>query len=101
MLFKCGLNRSFLPWYLGTLNIAKTMRAATAIVLAVAMALVLISPIAELDAAVHHRSHHSLSLALSAEIAVILLTGSVARVESRKTVHEHPLAARQPALLRC
>lgn len=79
------------------------MRVATAIILVLAIGCVMVSPISDLDAAVHrhHRSHHCASLSLNTEAVLHLLVGSVALSDSQKTVHERALASRQPALLRC
>jgi hypothetical protein len=71
-------------------------------VLVLAMGCVMISPISDLDAAVHHhRSHHFSSFSLNAEAPPNLLVGSVPLRDSQKTVPERALPSRQPALLRC
>ena len=79
------------------------MRVATAIILVLAIGCVMVSPVSDLDAAVHrhHRSHHSASLSLNTEALLNLLVSSVALTDPQKTVHERALASCQPALLRC
>lgn len=78
------------------------MRTATAIILVLAMGLVMISPISELDAAVHHhRSHHSLSLSLNADVLLTIHLASMILNVAHKPVYERALTSRGPASLRC
>jgi hypothetical protein len=77
------------------------MRVATAIVLVLAIGLVMISPISELDAAVHHRSHHSQSLSLNADVVLTIFVASLALNVAHKPVYERALTSRAPAFLRC
>jgi hypothetical protein len=78
------------------------MRIATAIVLVLAIGLVMISPISELDPAVHHhRSHHSQSLSLNADVVLMIFLASMALNVAHKPVYERALTSRAPAFLRC
>lgn len=82
--------------------ILNEMRVTTTIVLLLAIAFVMISPISELDAAVHHhRSHHGSSVCFSADLVMALAVGSLPPHISHKPVPERALTSRQPALLRC
>jgi len=78
------------------------MRLTTAIVLIFAIGLVMISPISELDAAVHHhRSLHFQSLSLNADVVLTIHLASMALNVTHKPVYERALTSREPALLRC
>jgi hypothetical protein len=78
------------------------MKVATAIILVLAIGLVMLSPVSELDAAVHHhRSHHSQALSLNADVALTIHLASMALNVAYKPVYERALTSREPALLRC
>ena len=83
-------------------RILRTMRVATGIILILAIGFVMISPVSDLDAAVHHhRSHHSPALLLNAEVVLASVAGAVALTTGHKPVRERTLTSRQSALLRC